>query len=138
MNRHTIDIHGLRFASLDALAVLKTKALATRGNHQALKIAIDLEDVEACVLYMAGSGMTFDSELAIFCEEQHVMRLISIIVETFAHHRAGKLLHHMRETKFPHYKPSTSPRDTIAITSTFIVSCVILSLGAYYLYKGRR
>lgn len=88
---------------------------------------------------MADSGMTFDGELAVFCEGEHVTELVSIIKETFIHHRTERLLRNMRETKFPHYKPSPiSPKNTMVITSVFVVGCAILSLGAYYLHSGRK
>lgn len=59
--KHTICVHGLRLAGLDALAILKTKALATSGDHQAMTITMDIEDIEACALHMTQSGLAFDS-----------------------------------------------------------------------------
>lgn len=134
--KHTISVHGLRFAGLDALAILKTKALATRGDHQALKITMDIEDIEACVLHMAQSGLAFDIELAVFCEEAHVTKLINVAAEMFVHRRKETLLRHMKDTKFAHYKPAHSTaRSRMSINSASVVCCAVLALSAYFVYK---
>lgn len=135
--KHTICVHGIRFAGLDALAILKTKALATRGDHQALKITTDIQDIEACLLHMAQSGLSFDSELAVFCEEAHVTKLINVAAEMFVHLRKETLLRHMRATNFPHYKPShtTAGRNVSMNGPSLVVSCAVLGVSAYYLYK---
>lgn len=122
--KHTICVHGLRFAGLDALAVLKTKALATRGDHQALKITMDIQDIEACVLHMAQSGLSFDPELAVFCEEAHVTKLINVAAEMFVNRRKETLLRHMRETKFPHSKPSHSTARRVCRLTVHLSSVV--------------
>lgn len=129
--------YGLCFAGLDALVILKTKALATRGDHQALKITTDIQDIEACLLHMAQSGLSFDSELAVFCEDAHVTKLLHVAAEMFVHRRKETLLRYMRETKFPHYKPShsTARRSVSMNGASLVVSCAALGVGAYYLYK---
>lgn len=136
LNKHTISVHGLRFAGLDAPAILKTKALATRGDHQALKITTDIQDIEACVLYMAQSGLSFDPELAVLCEEAHVTKLINVAAEMFVHLWKETLLRHMRETRFPYYKPSHSTAKSVSMNgASLVVSCAVLAVSAYYLYK---
>lgn len=55
---------------------LNQKALATSGDHQPVRIRIDIEDIDTCVLQMAQSALVFDSELAMCCDEARVSKLI--------------------------------------------------------------
>lgn len=122
---------------------MKTNALTSRADYQRVKIGVDLEDVEACVIYMAEAGQTFDSELAVFCDAEHVQKLKGIVEEHFSPDRKEKLLRYMKETKFPYYKPSpvrpsNSVSPTKSVTGAFALGCAILGLGAYYLRRGRK
>lgn len=51
-------MHGLRFASMDVLAIMKTKALATREHYQHRKTMTDLTDIDACLMPMVQRGKT--------------------------------------------------------------------------------
>ncbi|KAL0638299.1 hypothetical protein Q9L58_002601 [Maublancomyces gigas] len=122
---------------------MKTNASASRADYQRVKIGVDLEDVEACVIHMAEARKTFDSELGVFCDAEHVQKSISMVEGHFSPDRMERLLRYMKEMKFPYYKPSparpsNSVRPTKFITGAFVLGCAILGLGTYYLRRGRR
>lgn len=87
---------------------------------------------------MAEVGKTF----AIFCDAEHVQKLIIIVEERFLPDWMERLLCYMEKTKFPYYKPSPRPSNstspTKSITGVFVLGSAILALGAYYLRRGRR